>query len=94
MSRLSMTPIVTPVSGRRQYLVMFEAVQSDESEADSQQRERGPAAGAGSHNSRTICIAAKEHLRVVLEEHQAAVEELRSSNEEIQSSQRGTAKHE
>ena len=83
--RLSITPIITPVSGRRQYLVMFEAVQSDESTA------AGSAKGKGTGGRRRIAqleadlIAAKERLRAVLEDHQATVEELRSSNEEAQS---------
>jgi two-component system CheB/CheR fusion protein len=83
--RLSITPIMTPVSGRRQYLIVFETVQSDESEAASS----GTGKGAGGRRLiaqlKADLIIARDHLRAVIEDHQATVEELRSSNEEAQS---------
>ena len=80
--RLSITPIITPVSGRRQYLVMFESVQSDESQAGSSAKGKRAGGRRRMAQLEADLIAAKEHLRVVLEDHQATVEELRSSNEE------------
>ncbi len=83
--RLSITPIITPVSARRQYLIMFETVQSDESEAASSAKGKKVGGRRRIAQLEADLITAKEHLRVVLEDHQATVEELRSSNEETQS---------
>ena len=83
--RLSITPIITPVSGRRQYVVMFEAVQSDESEAAISANGKRAGGRRRIAQLEADLIATKEHLRAVLENHQATLEELRSSNEEAQS---------
>jgi two-component system, cell cycle sensor histidine kinase and response regulator CckA len=82
--RFSMTPIVTP-SGRRQYLVVVEEVQAAEDEAESPAKTKRAGGRRRIAQLEDELLAAKEHLRVVLEEHQGAIEELRSSNEEIQS---------
>src|SRR3954453_21699184 len=72
--RLAMTP--GAASGQRQYLVVFEEIQAGP----------GPLAGASNPDARLRSIAqlenellaAEEHLRMVLDERQTTIEELRS----------------